>query len=247
MSKKIALTICSIVVLSGCYTQFAVVRREPPPPQVVYEVDSLGDTVKVVHSTDTVVKERENCYWTRNLWGQPEWRCGSPFYSNSWYLYNDYPWWYSSYPYYYDFNGRCPQYYYYDASCGSCRRYGESGRYLSNYNRGGHNGGGGIVAPSSTAPSAHRSRVTPVTNQSPAAPSVSNPNIYGAGVPKIETPSNNTPAIVNPGPSSPAPVAQQPATIQSSPPPSSSSPPPSNSSGGASGNNEQRHRNPRSR
>jgi hypothetical protein len=248
MKRKVFPILFSLIVMSGCYTQFALVQREPPPPQISYQVDSLGDTVKIVHSADTVVKERENCYWTRNYWGQPEWRCGSPYYSQSWYQYNDYPWWYSSYPYYYDFNGRCPQYYYYDASCGSCRRYGGGDNYYSNYNRGSYNRGGGNtstsnVSPSGVSPAARRARVTPVTNQSTSVPSsIQTPSAYqGSGVSKIEAPANS-----NPGPSPSAPVGPQPTqTIQSGPPPTSTPPPPSNNNGGSE-NNEQRHRNPRS-
>ena len=244
MTKKVLWILCGIIALSGCYTQFAVVRRAPPPPQVTYEIDSLGDTVKVVHTTDTVVNDRENCYWTRNMWGEHEWRCGS-YYSHSWYLYNDYPWWYSSYPYYYDFYGRCPQYYYWDASCGSCRRYADHGFYNSS------NRGGGNISSTSGAQSAHRSRITPASQQSttPAASTQNPTNSTITGASKVEAPAINSqvPAGVNPGSTAsiPAPEPER-GTIQSSPQPPASSPPPSNNNGG-SGNNEQRHRNPRSR
>jgi uncharacterized membrane protein YgcG len=159
MKKEIFGAILAVVFLSGCYTQLVVVKRSlPPEPVVTYEVDSLGDTVKVVKQTDTVVTNRENCYWARNMWGDPEWRCGNSYYSHSWYLYNDYPWWYNSSPYYYDFSGRCPQYYYWDAGIGNCRRFSGHGYYGWDGNGRGNSrsGGGG----SSAAPSpAHRSQV----------------------------------------------------------------------------------------
>jgi hypothetical protein len=257
MKKSVFSVLCGIMFLSGCYTQIAMVRREPPPPQVTYEVDSLGDTVKVVHSADTVVKERENCYWTRNMWGQPEWRCGGSYYSSSWNLYNDYPWWYSSYPYYYDSYGRCPQYYYYDASCSSCRRYEDRDYYYSNQNR-----SGGNISPSGSKSPARRSPSSTVPGQSAVkGPAAQNPtNSSKQGFLKLETPSTNTQTpVANPGPTSsasapppatgsnqsnPPAVSSPPPTIQSNPP-ASSSPPPSNNNGG-SGNNDRKHRNPRS-
>jgi hypothetical protein len=248
MTKRILGMVFGIIVLSGCYTQFAVVRREPPPPQVTYEVDSLGDTVKVVHTTDTVVSERENCYWTRNTWGEPEWRCGS-YYSHSWYLYNDYPWWYSSYPYYYDFNGRCPQYYYYDASCGSCRRFDGGGHFYSS-----GRGGGKIISPSGGSVE-HRSRSSTVPDKSTVKnySGQNSPAPQKTGTSKIEASGirDQAPVVENP---SPPPASSMPPpreTIQSNPPASNPSPSPNSSGGGdnsgsGSDNRDQNHRNPRS-
>jgi hypothetical protein len=89
-----------------------------------------------------MVKQNQNCYWTRNFFGEPELRCDNSMYAHDWYLYNDYPWWYRSDPYYYDNSGRCPQYYYYDASCGCCQYWGGGGFRDYNYSRGGSGGSG---------------------------------------------------------------------------------------------------------
>ena len=245
MKKKIIGVIFAVVLLNGCYTQLSVVRREPPPePVVTYEVDSIGDTVKVVRQTDTVTKDHENGYWTRNMWGEAEWRSGSPYYSHSWYLYNDYPWWYNSYPYYYDFSGRCPQYYYYDGGFGGCRQFGGQGNWGNygnyHYDQNRRSGGGGaIIGPSDNRQSQHRSRVSPAPQQNSTTPSQT-----GASKMLSSDAKNQAPAGAGPG----APVSSAPpsgGTIQSSPPPASSpSPPPSNN--GGSENKERNHRNPRS-
>ena len=138
-------------MLGGCYTQFSTLDepRQPPISKVTYEIDSAtGDTVKVVSQTDTIVKrDHETCYWTRNLWGEPELRCDNSYYSQDWYLYNDYPWWYHNSPYMYDAYGRCPQNYYYDESCRSCRYYTDRNNYYngSGYSRGGSSSSGAIT------------------------------------------------------------------------------------------------------
>src|SRR5271157_5924794 len=139
--KKIVFTGLFLGILSGCYTQFSTLdEKGPPPPKVTYEIDSAtGDTVKVISQTDTVVrKENQTCYWTRNLWGEPELRCDNSYYSQDWYLYNDYPWWFNRDPCMYDAYGRCPQYYYYDETCRSCRYYTDR----NYYNNGSGFGGG---------------------------------------------------------------------------------------------------------
>jgi hypothetical protein len=141
--KKIIFAGLFLWMLSGCYTQFSTLDepRQPPVPKVTYEIDSAtGDTVKVVSQTDTIVKkENQHCYWTRNLWGEPELRCDNSYYSQDWYMYNDYPWWYNRDPYMYDAYGRCPQYFYYDESCRSCRYYTDRNYY---HNGSGYSGGG---------------------------------------------------------------------------------------------------------
>ena len=152
--KKIAVAGLFLGILSGCYTQFSTLdEKRPPPPKVTYEIDSAtGDTVKVVSQTDTIVrKENQTCYWTRNLWGEPELRCDNSYYSQDWYLYNDYPWWFNRDPYMYDAYGRCPQYYYYDETCRSCRYYTDRNYYDNGSGFGGgrssssasNSGGGG--------------------------------------------------------------------------------------------------------
>ncbi len=275
MIKKTAFVICSILFLNGCYTQFAVVRRAPPPqpePQVTYEIDSLGDTVKVLRNTDTVVvKERENCYWTRNMWGEPEWRCGLSSYSHSWYLYNDYPWWYSSYPYYYDYSGRCPQYYYYDASCNSCRRYGGSGHYRNNDRNGGNTSSGAPVirrSRSSTVPD--QSTIQKSTSQSTvntratgnaasanetrtlnAVPShtrsqVPSSEVVSGAEKSISTSASNQATPIINSRSEARPVSPTPSSGGGSVRPPANSQPASGGQSNESGNNDRNHRNPRS-
>lgn len=148
--KKIVFAGLFLGMLSGCYTQFSTLdeHRQPPVSKVTYEIDSAtGDTVKVVSQIDTIIKkENQHCYWTRNLWGEPELRCDNSYYSQDWYVYNDYPWWYNRDPYMYDAYGRCPQYFYYDESCRSCRHYTDRDYYY----RGSGYGGGAGSGPSSS-------------------------------------------------------------------------------------------------
>ncbi|MGB7566337.1 MAG: hypothetical protein WBM07_00640 [Chitinivibrionales bacterium] len=165
--KKIVFTGLFLGILGGCYTQFSTLdEKGPPPPKVTYEIDSAtGDTVKVISPTDTIVrKENQTCYWTRNLWGEPELRCDNSFYSQDWYLYNDYPWWFNRDPYMYDAYGRCPQYYYYDESCRSCRYYTDR----NYYNNGSGFGGGrsSSSAPSSGGGGTRHTRSSGVPSQS---------------------------------------------------------------------------------
>ena len=136
--KKIGLLLSpalTVMVLSGCYTQFAMVNKTPPAPpkeQVEWVIDSTtGDTVKVIKQTDTIHSEdRQTCIWERDLMGYPHLRCYDSFYPRDWFYYNYSPWWYRNDPYWYDYD-RCPRSYYYDPSCGCCR-------YSSDYYH--HNG-----------------------------------------------------------------------------------------------------------
>jgi hypothetical protein len=170
--KKILFIGLFLGMLSGCYTQFSTLDepRQPPLSKVTYEIDSAtGDTVKVVSQTDTIVKsEHETCYWTRNLWGEPELRCDNSYYSQDWYLYNDYPWWYNRDPYMYDAYGRCPQYYYYDESCRSCRYYTDRNNYYGGSGWGGGSGGRGY--------SGNSGNVKPRRTSSSAVPNPSSKN-----------------------------------------------------------------------
>lgn len=96
--KKLTVLCLLVGILSGCYTQLITRKVETAPPvqSVSFEVDSLtGDTVKVVRQVDTVVeRDNQHCYWIQNIWGEPELRCDNSYYSQSWYQYNNYPWWY---------------------------------------------------------------------------------------------------------------------------------------------------------
>jgi len=267
------------LLLSGCYTQFSTLeeKRPPPPPQITYEIDSAtGDTVKVVRSVDTVMaKQQNNCYWTRNIWGEAELRCDNSLYAHDWYLYNDYPWWYRSNPYYYDYSGRCPRYYYYDATCGCCQYYG-GGTYYNYGGRGGYGsssgtGGNGNVRKTSSSgvpsPSSVRSASSKAIDKA-ATPAANQKTAQAA--PQRRTQADNAAAAVSgavretQGESvyvppmeknaSPPPIeapreTNQPqgpgSSIQSPPSPPASANPPPSNNEG-SGNNDNNRRNPRS-
>lgn len=148
-----------ILFFSGCYTQFVVVDRSPPPETVEYRIDTLtGDTVKVIRQMDTIrTKDRETCVWERDLLGYPHLRCYNSYYPHDWFWYNNSPWWYRNDPYWHDYN-RCPRYYYYDPSCGCCRYTGSS-YYRNNYNDNPYRQGGS----SNRSPSGAGSSVNPRT------------------------------------------------------------------------------------
>ena len=128
--KKLTVLCLLVGILSGCYTQLITRKAETAPPvqSVSFEVDSLtGDTVKIVRQVDTVVeRDNQHCYWIQNIWGEPELRCDNSYYSQSWYQYNNYPWWYDRYIY--------------DPYYGS--GYYSRGFYRPNFNRNGRYGGG---------------------------------------------------------------------------------------------------------
>ena len=240
-------------MLSGCYTQFSTLEEKiPPAPKVTYEIDSAtGDTVKVYNRADTLVKApNQTCYWTRNLWGEPELRCDNSYYSQDWYLYNDYPWWYNRDPYMYDAYGRCPQYYYYDGSCGRCRYYSDRGNYYNGSGWGGGSGRTSSGAPSNSGSKHTRSSCVPNIsniNSSTSAnlPKTGNGNIIGSsGTPNTQaaqieqsrrTRSSAVPSSATIQESSPSPIYQTSvpesrteaqAPVSSPPPPASQPAPP---------------------
>jgi hypothetical protein len=274
MVKKIVGTMIAIVMLNGCYTQFSTLEEKnpPPPPQISYEIDSAtGDTVKVIRSVDTMmVKQNQNCYWTRDFLGQPELRCDNSMYGHDWYTYNDYPWWYRSDPYYYDYSGRCPRYYYYDASCGCCQYWGGGG--FRDDDRWG--GGGGVSTQSgngkarrtssSSVPSRQGIQIRQGVNKTISTSDVRNQGKMDVMESRRlqaktaadaaakdagnvnQTPPPDTRTRVQPA-EIPAETSQPPSpAVQQTPNPPSgnSNPPPSN--GGGSGNNDGNRRNPRS-
>ena len=175
--KKFLLAGLLLGMLSGCYTQFSTLEEKaPPPPKVTYEFDSAtGDTVKVYSPIDTIARgANQTCYWTRNIWGEPELRCDNSSYSQDWYLYNDYPWWYNRDSYIYDAYGRCPRYYYYDESCRSCRYYsdrGSSGNYYGNSSGYGSGGGRFTPTPVNANATVRHTRSSGVPNSSTVSPS----------------------------------------------------------------------------
>jgi hypothetical protein len=223
MSKKYGLLLVMGLLLSGCYTQFAVIHDQPMQQQVTqitYEIDSItGDTIKVVHQVDTITKTK-NCYWVRNYWGQPEYHCdGDGYYSSNgyysnWYDYNDNPWWYRSYSYNNGAFWGYPQSYY--------------GR--SWYNGGGGGGGGSYTPSTQSSELPRHSRTYGLPSQSngvnllPGTTSNTNAaSIFGSGSPSSTT-----------SPSS--------GTINSGTPPSTSS---TNNDNNSSDQGQKRH-NPRS-
>jgi len=181
--KKIIVGIVCVLLLSGCYTQFATYNtlygNPSVPPDSLLASDSgkgrILDTVKL--------NDRQVCYWTRNVWGQPELRCDESYYGRDWYSYNNYPWWQKSSSYYYgDYNydgfyEQCPAFYFYDYSCGACRYYADDRNHVGLWwwnggnERGGRSGrsygGGSSYSTSSTSSSSsHRSLSYGIPNAS---------------------------------------------------------------------------------
>jgi hypothetical protein len=133
------------LLLSGCYTQFSTLDPYYRPQEQFSSPDSASDSTIAASRVDTiVVKEREHCFWERDLLGYPRLRCYESYYHRDWFLYNRTPWWYRSDPYWFDYN-RCPRYYYYDRDCGCCRYH--SSHHHHYY--GGKPGGSTPVSPGS--------------------------------------------------------------------------------------------------
>lgn len=95
----------------GCYTRFATVENVSPTPE---QAEKAPDTLNPA--------DDETCVWERDLMGFPYLRCYKGYYPADWYRYNFSPWWYHGDAHRYSGN-RCPDYYYYDNTCGCCRYY----------------------------------------------------------------------------------------------------------------------------
>ena len=139
-----------LIVLAGCYTQFGSIldKQDPVVQEGVRSPDSTSARVDTVR-----VKEREVCYWSRDLLGYPVLRCDRSYYPRDWYLYHSSPWWYRNDAFWYDYD-RCPRYYYFDPSCGCCRYYTEGPNYTPPSSGGSGSGGkssSGYSAPSRTS------------------------------------------------------------------------------------------------
>lgn len=156
--KKI-LILGVLIFSGGCYTQFASLNNSVPE-KITKVVDSLGDTVKVIQKTDTILqKEHEVCVWERDLLGYPRLRCYKSYYPRDWFVYSNTPWWYRNDPFWDDYD-RCPRFYYYDPECGCCRystnRYDHFNHgdrrhdYHHDFNRGSSAGGGNRSGSGST-------------------------------------------------------------------------------------------------
>lgn len=148
--KKVKKLIISgaFLLVGGCYTQFGSLNQSTSEtgsvPDTSIVVDSTGDTVKVIHKTDTVLqKEHEICVWERDLLGYPRLNCYKTYYPRNWFIYNNTPWWYRNDAFWDDY-GRCPRYHYYDPSCGCCR-YSNNWRdyYHHDHDKHGHHHSGG--------------------------------------------------------------------------------------------------------
>ncbi len=166
------------LLVGGCYTQFGSLNQSNQDtgsvPDTSIVVDSTGDTVKVVHKTDTVLqKEHEICVWERDLLGYPRLNCYKTYYPRNWFIYNNTPWWYRNDAFWDDY-GRCPRYHYYDPSCGCCR-YSNNWRdyYTHDYDRYDNHHGGGYNhhdgGSSNNNGSSNSGGVSPVTKPSSPA------------------------------------------------------------------------------
>jgi hypothetical protein len=101
----------SLLLTSGCYTRFANVENGSPTPE---QAEKAPDTL---NPTDD-----ETCVWERDLMGFPYLHCYKGYYPADWYRNNFSPWWYHGGTHRYS-GSRCPDYYYYDNTCGCCRYY----------------------------------------------------------------------------------------------------------------------------
>lgn len=117
------------LLLSGCYTQLAIVERPRPAPSQPCP-DSVADCNQEVAPDTVVIQDdsREVCYWTRDWRGRPTLRCYRTYYSDGWVSFYSDPWWYSRYDSYWGYSS-CPTYYYYDPYTGYCRYYRDFDRY----------------------------------------------------------------------------------------------------------------------
>lgn len=185
-----------IAVLSGCYTQLAVVERPRPSPRMPCP-DSLSDSCGQTAERDTVYlddDDRKICYWTRDWRGEPVLRCYRTYYSDSWVSYYSDPWWYSRYRDHYWGYNHCPSYYYYDPYTGYCRYYRDFERYYYpvGHSSGGSSGGGSRA---DKPEQLYRGRKRP--GESTGA-------VYEGVSPESSTKSKSNPYTVPGGPGSPA-------------------------------------------
>lgn len=175
--------LAGLLSMQGCYTQFATMNRNQllqvePPDSVAAKQTKQIDTIRV--------KEKEVCYWDRDIWGYPVLECNDTYYPRSWYLNNYSPWWYRNDPYWFDYN-RCPRYYYYDPGCGCCKYYRDNPDYFYYYHSGSSGGTSGGSTYRGPTDAEKRSRSYGVPQSSGSATS--------SGLPKNNTGSTQqTPA-----------------------------------------------------
>jgi hypothetical protein len=193
--KKLLIPVLLVGVINGCYTQLLTDRTLLSPTSVQkisYIVDTVtNDTIKVLHQLDTVfARDQQNCYWIRNMWGQPELRCDGTYYSNyssGWNMYNNSPWWYER-----DMYGN-----YYNSYYGF-GNYRHSNYYNPYYYSGNNNG-----ASSSIAPSGKRSLRRTSSSAMSRDPAINNTPIPQSKNVRTEAPPPPQPAVQNTAPAAP--------------------------------------------
>ncbi|MFP4416937.1 MAG: hypothetical protein ACLFSB_06670 [Chitinispirillaceae bacterium] len=176
--NSIWLIIISLMLVTGCYTQFSTIDRSEN-----YVTD--GDTLSEGSEPDTVVvTERERCYWHRSFWGEPVLRCYKTTYDHNWYSYYSRPWWYRSmfYDGYHDthspYHGcSCPYHSYYHPNCRYCWERCDSRCYdCDDSHSGGSGTGGGTVSrPPSTSPGSGHSGSGQVIKRGNQEPLITGP------------------------------------------------------------------------
>jgi hypothetical protein len=193
--KKIFIAALLVGVLSGCYTQLLTdqtMPQNPPVQKISYIVDTVtNDTIKVLHQVDTVLaRDNRNCYWTRNMWGQPELRCDGAYYSNyssSWNMYNNSPWWYER-----DMYGN-----YYN------NYYGFGNYYHSNHYNPYYYGNGNSSETPSVSPSGSRSLRRTSSSAMSRDPVTNNTYLPQSKNVRAEGPPSPQPAVQNTAPAAP--------------------------------------------
>ncbi len=181
----------TVIFFTGCYTEFIAVNHAPYAGKTT---ENGKDTIVVREKVEVLSRpDNQTCYWTQDFFGRPFLKCVSSIYDRNWYVYNNYPWWYREGSYYYDDAGRCPQYYFYDPSCGCCK-------YYSSYSSTGSGGAPSTpVAPTSTIrrrtldSSPPQAAPTPSLNKLPSVSGGTSPTVTVTPVPIIRR-SMDTPA-----------------------------------------------------
>jgi len=162
----------SAFFLGGCYTQLLPNDPEPNP--------SVGDSIGRSEIRDTVrVVEHDRCFWTEDFFGHRVLKCIKSYYPLDWTIYESVPWWHRRDGISYDY-GRCPRYYRYETSCGSCVRDWDFGthrdwRFYDRYNPSPSIGGSQPAASEDASPSRPRSYGIPLPQANPPTKQTTEP------------------------------------------------------------------------
>lgn len=197
-----ALVVAPLVAgLGGCYTQIGTLSYADDSAErrsvVVEQSDSTADTLSTRSRTDTLVIRDErtrNCFWTRNVWGEPQLRCSDesiPF--DSWYSYRYTPWWSRSFDSYYSHHGSCPSFYYYDPYTGTCRHHTDYSRCYDCYGWRSRGGTGSVGSGSGSSEGFERRSRGTVSRPSPSSGSTGNA-VYREPQGSSEGSTNTTPS-----------------------------------------------------